>query len=725
MKNIVVNFQKGKNPPLLSWSKWVKLFLPLLVLIGAFNTSLAQTNLTVKPYVGYNKPLGNFRDFAQNGYDFGLSIDYLFSKNFGFGFDFNQQNNNPKNPFDFSVIPYNPGLYTVSNTQSGKWQATTFGFGPVYYYAVFSPNFGTELYIKPGVSFVKIPKYQTTFNYQGISRDLFNLNQHSVSTFGLTTGIRFNYKIGNNTKIFVNPQHVYTAAKVNYTYREVNNAFRVDQNGQVQFNPGLLVEQPAIEKQFNVSYFNLNLGISHNFGKSNAASNLSEKKTDCRAANLKSPPDQKNYYLSEKERPDFEWNDDNRNTPKFYVLKIVDDKNNLIYSTQTKKQSVKHNRELESVYQAHFNEKGKTLGWKVESHFDECGILESETQYIQGYTRSVGLVADLLEVECKPAAFDTLGFVHYYGRVCLKNAGTTNIVIPSQTFYAKDPTGTNPDQVANPVSRNIGGLLTPVPVLPITLIPGQNICFWVEFKRPIGEQNTEFYLNYQQQNSATVLNEIAPAKLPSCICNVCKGWKIVSTNEKFWQLNTSKTNMKIRTDFQLLNANPIKEIKAEIISVEHNVNDEQCRTCTKHDEQMGLFYNGYGSGRIYSSNGWQNSGQAQNSDGSNDNYFNEFTWVAQTSQGVDMSVLPAKMIMMNLNLPQLSKLECCTGTYTVCIRYTFTDINCQTCDTVICYEYKSNQNSGNGTGTGQDGGLDTDVSQNEKDEVLTPKKLKK
>ena len=46
-------------------------------------------------------------------------------------------------------------------------------------------------------------------------------------------------------------------------------------------------------------------------------------------------------------------------------------------------------------------------------------------------------------------------------------------------------------------------------------------------------------------------------------------------------------------------------------------------------------------------------------------------------------------------------MDCCETKYKVCIKYTFTDINCQTCDIVVCYEYDSSQQSvGNGTGVG-------------------------
>ena len=76
------------------------------------------------------------------------------------------------------------------------------------------------------------------------------------------------------------------------------------------------------------------------------------------------------------------------------------------------------------------------------------------------------------------------------------------------------------------------------------------------------------------------------------------------------------------------------------------------------------------------------------------------TWVSETSGGVDFST-GNRTLQLYIDLPDISSLDCCENKYEVCVRYTFTDINCQTCDTVICYEYNTSSTStGNGGGIG-------------------------
>jgi hypothetical protein len=52
-------------------------------------------------------------------------------------------------------------------------------------------------------------------------------------------------------------------------------------------------------------------------------------------------------------------------------------------------------------------------------------------------------------------------------------------------------------------------------------------------------------------------------------------------------------------------------------------------------------------------------------------------------------------------LPPKSPISCCCDTVLYCLKYSFTDVNCITCDTIICYKtYNGKDCSGNDGGTG-------------------------
>jgi len=45
----------------------------------------------------------------------------------------------------------------------------------------------------------------------------------------------------------------------------------------------------------------------------------------------------------------------------------------------------------------------------------------------------------------------------------------------------------------------------------------------------------------------------------------------------------------------------------------------------------------------------------------------------------------------NVSVPKKSTLSCCDDTIKICVKYSFTDIDCKTCDTIICYKVINRQ----------------------------------
>jgi hypothetical protein len=62
----------------------------------------------------------------------------------------------------------------------------------------------------------------------------------------------------------------------------------------------------------------------------------------------------------------------------------------------------------------------------------------------------------------------------------------------------------------------------------------------------------------------------------------------------------------------------------------------------------------------------------------------EMVWGNLDSQGIDMSQ-NFTTLQLNLSLPPKHISACCADTLKICVKYTFTDINCITCDEVVCY----------------------------------------
>lgn len=226
----------------------------LLLLLISFSNYSQKKDLIINPYAGINFPTGDLKNFSENGFVIGTSVDYYVWEKLGFGLDFNYQNNSYSFPYS---IPNVSSPFGLSQTENGKWNTSTFTLGPTY--RIGNKKFTAEIYSKAGISYTKSPENIIVLSNNGFSKPIFNLPSQKRTSFGLTSGIRFNYKLSDRFNLFLNPQYVFSTAKVDYCNCGIENSS----------NPDDLINAQPIKETIKPSYFNLNAGLNFSFGGSN------------------------------------------------------------------------------------------------------------------------------------------------------------------------------------------------------------------------------------------------------------------------------------------------------------------------------------------------------------------------------------------------------------------------------------------------------------------------
>lgn len=233
----------------------VKRFCFLLLLMCFAQSVIGQIDnkggVKLKPYVGLSSPTGDLKDFAKSGSVFGVSIDKYISNKFALGLDLNFQSNDYSNPFNFSNID---SPFSVTETESGKWNTTAFTFGPTYRMGTSKLN--AEIYSKLGLLYIKSPDAYSIFDYSTGTKEIFNLPEQERTSFGVTSGIRLNYQVSKGLSLFFNPQYIYSSSEVEYCDCGVSG----------NSNPEEIVEAEPIKKSLNPSYFNVNAGLTFSLG---------------------------------------------------------------------------------------------------------------------------------------------------------------------------------------------------------------------------------------------------------------------------------------------------------------------------------------------------------------------------------------------------------------------------------------------------------------------------
>jgi hypothetical protein len=146
---------------------------------------------------------------------------------------------------------------------------------------------------------------------------------------------------------------------------------------------------------------------------------------------------------------------------------------------------------------------------------------------------------------------------------------------------------------------------------------------------------------------------------------------------------------------------PIKQIRISIINVETNSTNKDCLTCESNPNSYGSMsvpQNIFGGGKdaiegmVYPTNPliatcvgcpplWR-SGRLTH----------EVIWGSNSGLGYNlMDGIGDQSTTFNVLVPKKSTLSCCDDTIKICVKYSFTDIDCKTCDTIICYKVINRQ----------------------------------
>lgn len=679
---------------------------------------------SVKPYGGIATGTGKFHDYALPGYGLGIAADYLIKNRLGFVMETDYFRNEFRRLPVLQRIPQNTMAYTITSDVLGHWSAFVVALGPTY--NIPGRKFSSDYYSKVGVAWVTTPEAWAKLSFNSVNAEFFRMNRQRFTTLSLTTGIRLNYQMSPKFSVFLNPQHIYTNAKVLYSLRNAEPAFSLDQNGKEIFNQGTLAEQKLEEKSLYPNYLNVNVGLSIGISQrkdrpasvSELQNNGHMKKNRCLPATITNPEKYNYIYLDQKRRPDFAWTDNNKRKAKSYTLVFTGSQfkaNNNYHSVKSNSAGIKHNKDLEDFYQKYFaGAKQKELKIYVISHFTDCEDQVSEPVYLVGSERSSGLTIDFRNSSCRIPAFDQSGQVHYRAEVTLINpaGNSTTLIIPSCNFTVNDINGNN---TVNTVQGAPPGMTGTWPSCPITLLPGQQQVVYFSFSQPFGQSRAFLNVPYHSNTDNVLITERESDSLPNCVCNICDDWSISANNSAAWAVNWPHANVRVRNTLALSPGVQIAKVKAEIVNIAVLQSDTLCSICAKSDETMGLFRGAQNSGTIISNLGFSNQGRGILRDEDGDGYGNEYSWESDNDNGTFFT--QPRTFFFNLNLPQRSKLTCCTAVYRICIRYTFTDVLCRSCSVVECVTY-----DGLVPGRGNNGDAPTDTPTGDSGGPVKPEK---
>ncbi|BAV05786.1 hypothetical protein SAMN05421788_10872 [Filimonas lacunae] len=159
--------------------------------------------------------------------------------------------------------------------------------------------------------------------------------------------------------------------------------------------------------------------------------------------------------------------------------------------------------------------------------------------------------------------------------------------------------------------------------------------------------------------------------LPCCICTYCDDPQNMNITEGTKNVTQNSGNIQVQQQFSITPHN-ITAVTAQLVYIEESDIDPACRNCAANEAV------------VYHFTGNQ---QAQWNGGS----------AITATAGNSTHTFPAKLIrwtsnnqgnlqlQMQLGLPGLASLECCTRKIRCCIRYTFTNRDCKTCERLVCY----------------------------------------
>ncbi len=238
----------------------LKLIIATILLFISYS-SFSQTNkINVNSFSldiegGINIPTGDFKDYATNGYQVGLMLNKGVYKNLGLGVSANYSHFGIKDNFE---------------SLDKSWTNISFGIGPQYTLPI--NMFFIQLYGHIGMSLIKtpgltkdaenIPDYFDKFD-EGFF-NTFNLESKNITDFHTDIGIKLGAQLSSKVRLFIGSSYNTSLNSfIKYSSRDISKAFHP--SGEVEID--VIRSTPFEEKSLAFSSFNVNAGISFNFGK--------------------------------------------------------------------------------------------------------------------------------------------------------------------------------------------------------------------------------------------------------------------------------------------------------------------------------------------------------------------------------------------------------------------------------------------------------------------------
>lgn len=271
----------------------------------------------------------------------------------------------------------------------------------------------------------------------------------------------------------------------------------------------------------------------------------------------------------------------------------------------------------------------------------------------------------------------------------IKVTGNYTVTLPTATTGILNLNTFTAEVNGNPVAiSNATSNISPVPTGNIPSGSVQNFSFEIDGDAVCDQQLNIYYTVGSTIQcgpgttpiSNNILCVASYLKLPCCICNYCDKPENMSIKDiSHSTAIAAGNNLNI---LQQISVGPknISEITAALVSIKEFEVDEACKECRKkadgtlNENEVYHFINS-------NTAQWTAGSPIPASSGNSSNSFPTkiLEWKTNSKGVIDFN--------LTLALPGTSSLSCCERHGQICIRYSFTDIECKTCNILVCYTY--------------------------------------
>jgi hypothetical protein len=168
--------------------------------------------------------------------------------------------------------------------------------------------------------------------------------------------------------------------------------------------------------------------------------------------------------------------------------------------------------------------------------------------------------------------------------------------------------------------------------------------------------------------------------LPCCICRYCEKAENMKIELNQDSATVTADNMLHINQRITVTPKKISKVTAEIVALEEYGVDDACKTCRRSkagDLEENNVYHFVEANKLK----WIVGASINASPANNPHSYPTkiLEWETNKQGAVTFD--------LNVALPSTAALSCCARHGKICIRYSFTDIDCKTCNQLVCYEY--------------------------------------